>query len=293
MSKWLALWGQVAAGPPPPPPPNLNAYTTAMFGCYGTSRLLTAYTGNAMRVRRSSDNTTQDIAFLSGGGLDTVSLLAFCGAGNGFVSIWYDQSGNANNLTQATTGMQPKIVTSGTYNAHLAFDGVDDNIASPAFSTPTGVSVYMRHTVNSTANGRFAVLDNGNVSQASFVFDYQNSTLGFRNILATQAGANLVFGTVTGLALADHVRALVSDITQTTSAARLQFYQEAVSETLSITTSGTISTSDTFGAGSWGIGGDTDGTNAGNTFVVSCVIYSAAHNSTTVSGITTVLDNYS
>jgi hypothetical protein len=264
-----------------------------MFGCYGTSRLLTAYAGAALQVRRSSDNATQDIAFLSGGGLDTTSMLSFCGSGNGFVSIFYDQSGNGNNLSQSTAAMQPQIVNAGSYLGHLSFDGSNDNLASPAFGTPTGVSVYMRSTINSTANGRFAVLDNGNVSQASFVFDYQNSTLGFRNILATQAGANLVFGTYTGLSLADHVRAVVSDITQSSSATRLQLYSEATSAPGSFSTSGTISTSDTFGAGSWGLGGDTDGTNAANTYVVSFVIYEAAHNSTTVSAITAVLDNYS
>ncbi len=292
MSKWLALWS-LAASPPPPPPPNLDAYTTSMFGCYGTSRLLTAYSGAALQVRRSSDNATQDIAFLSGGGLDTASMLSFCGGGNGFVSIFYDQSGNGKHLTQSTAAMQPQIVSSGSYLGHLAFDGSNDNLASPAFGTPTGLSLYMRSTQTTTNDGRLAVLDNGNVSQASCVFDYQHSTLGFRNILATQAGANLVFGTYTGLSLSDHVRAIVSDITQSTSAARLQLYLEGVSESGSFSTSGTISTSDTFGAGLWGIGGDTDGSNACIVNVVSCVIYEAAHNSTTVGAITTVLDNYS
>jgi hypothetical protein len=30
---------------------------------------------------------------LLGNDLDTASLLTFCGAGNGFVTTWYDQSG--------------------------------------------------------------------------------------------------------------------------------------------------------------------------------------------------------
>lgn len=297
MTHGIAFWSGVtspapAPAPPPPAPPSLDAQATSMWACYGTSRLLSAYTGKALQVRRSSDSTTQDIAFLSGGGLDTASLLAFTGAGGAYVSIFYDQSGNGNNLTQTTAAMQPQIVNAGTYLGHLAFDGSNDNLASPAFSTPTGVSVFMRHTVNSTANARFAVLDNGNVSAASFVYDYQTSTAGFRNILATNAGANLLFGTYTGIALTDHVRALVSDITQTTPAARLQLYEEGTAQGGSFSPIGTIPTTAAFGSAAWGIGGDTDGTNAANTNLVSCVIYAAPLNSTRASAITTVLDAY-
>jgi hypothetical protein len=59
----------------------------------------------AIKVRRSSDNSTQDIG-VTGGLLNTAALLSFCGAGDGFVDTWYDQSGNGRNLTQATTTAQ-------------------------------------------------------------------------------------------------------------------------------------------------------------------------------------------
>jgi len=46
---------------------------------------------------------------------------------NGFVSQWYDQSGNSNHATQVTAGSQPKIVSSGSLVAGgLDFDGTDD-----------------------------------------------------------------------------------------------------------------------------------------------------------------------
>lgn len=82
---------------------------------YSLRKLRTAYTGSAIRVRRSSDNTEQDIGFV-GNNLDTASLLTFCGAGNGFVVTWYDQSTNGNNATQATAGNQPRIVINGNIN---------------------------------------------------------------------------------------------------------------------------------------------------------------------------------
>jgi hypothetical protein len=89
----------------------LDLYPDAA-AAYSLRKLRTAYTGSAIRVRRSSDNTEQDIGFVSGN-LDTVALLAFCGVGNGFVTTWYDQSGNAKNYSQTTAANQPQIVNNG------------------------------------------------------------------------------------------------------------------------------------------------------------------------------------
>lgn len=77
-------------------------------------KLDSTYTGHAIKVRRSSDNTEQDIDFLSSGYLDTASLKSFVGANSGYVTTWYDQSGNGKNLTQTTAANQPRIVDAGT-----------------------------------------------------------------------------------------------------------------------------------------------------------------------------------
>ena len=50
---------------------------------------------------------------------------------NGFVETWYDQSGNSNDVTQATAGSQPKIVNAGSLvtvggRASFKFDGSSD-----------------------------------------------------------------------------------------------------------------------------------------------------------------------
>jgi hypothetical protein len=90
----------------------LDLYPSAA-AAYSVRKLRSAYTGSAIRVRRSSDNTEQDIGF-SDGNLDTSALTTFVGANNGFVTTWYDQSGNARNMTQSTAADQPQIVVSGT-----------------------------------------------------------------------------------------------------------------------------------------------------------------------------------
>jgi hypothetical protein len=91
----------------------LDLYPNATVA-YSVRRLSSTYTGNLIRVRRSSDNTEQDIGYDSTNVLDTAALLAFVGAGNGFITTWYDQSGNANNAAQTAVLNQPQIVSSGS-----------------------------------------------------------------------------------------------------------------------------------------------------------------------------------
>ena len=70
------------------------------------------YTGAAVKVRRASDNTEQDIGFTDYGDLDVVALQAFCSGTDGFVSKWYNQTNNAD-LVQTDTTKQGQIVSNG------------------------------------------------------------------------------------------------------------------------------------------------------------------------------------
>ena len=90
----------------------LDDYSGAA-AAYSLRQLSSTYSGDAIRVRRLSDNTEQNIGFVSNE-LDTASLETFCSGTDGFVAIWYDQSGNANNVIQGTASKQPKIVASGS-----------------------------------------------------------------------------------------------------------------------------------------------------------------------------------
>lgn len=80
---------------------------------YSTRKIRSGYSGPAIRVRRSSDNAEQDIQFTAAGDLDTAALLAFTGTSNGFVTKWYDQSGNRRDIVQATANKQPQISING------------------------------------------------------------------------------------------------------------------------------------------------------------------------------------
>ena len=90
----------------------LDTYSGAA-AAYSLRQLSSTYSGDAIVVRRASDNTTQSIGFVNNE-LDTTSLESFCSGTDGFVTTWYDQSGNGNNATQTTAGSQPKIVSAGS-----------------------------------------------------------------------------------------------------------------------------------------------------------------------------------
>lgn len=103
----------------------LDTVSTGLFLAYSLRKLRSAYSGACIKVRRSSDNTTQDIGFNAQGALDTAALLSFCGAGNGYVDTIYDQSGNARHTTQSTAASQAQVVASG---ALIKIDGTHAGI---------------------------------------------------------------------------------------------------------------------------------------------------------------------
>ena len=91
-------------------------------------RSLTGGDPLAVRVRRDTgggagDDDEEDFTVSA---VASGALLDFVGSGNdGFVTIWYDQSGNNRHLIQGDNGEQPSIVESGTF-----LNGVKSNKAS-------------------------------------------------------------------------------------------------------------------------------------------------------------------
>jgi len=147
----------------------LDTYSGAAVG-YSLRKLRSAYSGNCIRVRRSSDNTEQDFGFVNNV-LDTTSLLTFCGAGNGFVTTWYDQSGNVNNASVSTAVSQPQIVSSGamiTTNGKnsMLFDGIFSTL-NLASTITVGASNYNSFVGKRDVSGRKLYGLSGGTSSAS------------------------------------------------------------------------------------------------------------------------------
>lgn len=169
----VSLWAGVAWGQNTLDGIGLTAANPATVA-YSLRRLSSTYAGPAIQVRRSSDNSTQDIGFTAGGDLNQAALLAFVGTANGFVSIWYDQSGNGRNLTASATNRQPGIVTAGVVNVRnarpsLVFDGANDQLINTSFPT-TGFAGFSASvlsswtTVGSTIGNIQVLLDNNHTN---------------------------------------------------------------------------------------------------------------------------------
>lgn len=90
---------------------------------FSLRKLRNRYQGNCIRVRRNSDNAESDIGFINGK-IDTTRLLDFCHGASGFVTTWYDQSGNGYNAVQTTSGNQPRIVNAGVLDSLYGFPAI-------------------------------------------------------------------------------------------------------------------------------------------------------------------------
>lgn len=124
--------------------PNQTAFVGILDGvanvvaAYSLRKLSSTYLGAAIRIRRSSDSSEQDIGFDSSGEFDISAFNSFVGGGIGYVKTRYDQSGNTNNVTQTTTAYQPAIELNAVNGKPvLSFDGTDDNMQVPISASGT------------------------------------------------------------------------------------------------------------------------------------------------------------
>ena len=132
----------------------LDDYSGAA-AAYSLRKLNSSYSGDAIIVRRSSDNATQSIGF-SDNILDTTTLSTFCSGTNGFVATWYDQSGNGYNATQTTASQQPKIfdgidgIVLQNGKPSIQFDGDDDQFEMNSLAGQSRLDTYFVVDTNDT-----------------------------------------------------------------------------------------------------------------------------------------------
>lgn len=166
--------------------PLLNTYTGGE-AAYSLRKLNSSYTGSAITVRRTSpDSASQDIGFTASGDLDVGALSTFCGSGDGFVTRWYDQSGNGRNATQSTSTLQPKIFSSGftlyvNSKPAVYFDG--DYLDTASFAPNPDGEVNAAAVVqfdNVTSRQSAASQWGSSSGQQNFFFQMQEVVVGMR-----------------------------------------------------------------------------------------------------------------
>ncbi|WP_433500823.1 arabinofuranosidase catalytic domain-containing protein [Sphaerimonospora sp. CA-214678] len=98
--------------PPPPGARSCDIYASGGTPCvaaHSTTRALyDSYAGNLYQVRRSSDNTTRNIAVLTAGGVANAAAQdSFCAGTTCVITVVYDQSGRGNDLWYQGSSVVP------------------------------------------------------------------------------------------------------------------------------------------------------------------------------------------
>jgi len=145
----------------------LDPYTASLSVALLPFRGFSSYAGSGFRVRDTNDNTEQDIGFDS----VTGNLASFSVVGNAAIRWWYDQSGGARDVPQATAAAQPYLtlnIVNGQPVARL--DGTNDFLRGDC-PNGTGRTIYMvarmRSSVtnarlsNDSLNGNASTYDSG------------------------------------------------------------------------------------------------------------------------------------
>lgn len=181
------------------PRPKAADYPEGAYAAYSLRYVTRKYAGPVVRVRESLNNTEQDFTPVQ---ITDGTLEAFVGAGNnGFVTTWYDQSGNGKNAFQATAISQPAIVTSGTLITEngkpaILFDGINDSLETSGY-----IVELSKNNVTVFGVGKFAgpydlveadVIDpyssnfifSGPASSSGVILWVNTTTLGVRDQLA-------------------------------------------------------------------------------------------------------------
>jgi hypothetical protein len=142
-----------AAAPTYAGPGDVMGTATAWHGlrCYSAANAST----NAIRIRRASDNTETNVALTASCNLTDVSG-TFCSGTTCFVKTMYDQTGNGNDLTQATNSKQPQLSFSCIGSKPcmlfvLANSTILESSTLPTVSQPMTLSSVDRRDVNPSA----------------------------------------------------------------------------------------------------------------------------------------------
>lgn len=160
----------------------LDAFATPS-GAYSFRKLRSTYAGPAVRIRRASDNLETDINFLGCTGFtgcpwDEAAASAHCNATTCSGVTWYDQSGLARHLTQATPANQPVLV----FNC---------NGFLPCFRATASTQTLVAAGSVTPASGllSFSVVANRSAGTGACGWLRQNGTAAVNRILANTVAA--------------------------------------------------------------------------------------------------------
>jgi hypothetical protein len=144
---------------------------TALDGGSSASNSVNYTSSGSKTATLTATGNYVGVGFTEGDAPSNFTVSNFKILGNGFVTKWYDQSGNGNHCVQGSADNQPKIVSSGSLVSNgLDFDGTNDFLPIPLtghnignlssfcvgkFDSASGNSDMMLSLGTSTGNSRW------------------------------------------------------------------------------------------------------------------------------------------
>ena len=183
--------------------PTIDIPLTTYMACYSVRVLISTYTGAVFQLRRSSDNVVQTFytdsiqSYLTTGANNTGTTYAsWIGANTAYVSIWYDQSTNGRNATNATNNTtQPNIslqngkyviqyITANTTNLTMTTGIIPYTIFSHFYNTNTNLGTITGAT-SQDFQLRFSVsgatLINGGSNSGDWYYSMSGTKIAYNN----------------------------------------------------------------------------------------------------------------
>lgn len=179
----------------------LDTYPSAAMA-FSFRKLSSTYSGNCVRVRRSSDNTEQDIGFVSNY-LDTASMKTFTSTNSAYVVKFYDQSGGSMDALNSTQANQPRIINAGAIEYQnskvtLYFDGSNDALKVTSITLNTYTTLFSVLKTTTAKPMIFEHSPNVNLFDGFYFYGSSNNSWFFRRTgshggtgVATWIGSNI------------------------------------------------------------------------------------------------------
>jgi hypothetical protein len=152
----------------------LDGYTTDLWSATSySSKMVSAYAGDARLTRRSSDSATHTVPF-SGVAAALAGEATFCAATQGRLRTSYDHSGNNNHWGQSsnTDGAQPRTVVAGASETFGYSHAESTNwfVSDNSNGGPAAITVHLRANFFDTAGDQMLMELSSNVSSVANAF---------------------------------------------------------------------------------------------------------------------------
>lgn len=135
---------------------------TGVVAAYSVRKVVPSYRGALVRIRRNQDSAETDIGYAADGSINVSDINTFLAGSSpasttAFITTWYDQSGNGNNLTQSTAAKQAVFTASGIGGKpSLDFQNAQTYVApSGVYLLPNGPNTAYHVCVDDGGAGTF------------------------------------------------------------------------------------------------------------------------------------------